>query len=377
MRLKPGNAALKVTLKGVHAVKTTLASGEKVTYFYAWRGGPRIVDAATKKPLTDPDSPAFRQAYDALKRPAPAPDRKTLQTLVGYYRGATEFTTLADSTRKDYGRVLKLIEDRFGTMPIALLSDPRARGKFKEWRDSMAEKPRTADFSWSVLARLLAVAKDRGLIAVNPCEGGGRLYQSERADCVWTEEHLRGLFEVCSGDVYDVVMLALWTGQRQGDLLRLTWSAYDGQHIRLRQGKTGARVVIPVGPTLRATLDRIPRTTSTQILTSSLGTPWTSDGFRTSFGRSCAAAGIDGLTFHDLRGTAVTRLSIAGCTPQQIATITGHSLATVSQILDAHYLSRDVALAEEAIRLLEKNRSGTEPVKRPVKRSNRSGAGSG
>jgi integrase len=43
------------------------------------------------------------------------------------------------------------------------------------------------------------------------------------------------------------LLLALWTGQRQGDLLRLPWSAYDGTHIRLRQGKTGTRVVIPVG----------------------------------------------------------------------------------------------------------------------------------
>ena len=35
--------------------------------------------------------------------------------------------------------------------------------------------------------------------------------------------------------------------QKQGDLLRLPWSAYDGTHIRLRQAKTGRRVVIPAG----------------------------------------------------------------------------------------------------------------------------------
>jgi integrase len=43
------------------------------------------------------------------------------------------------------------------------------------------------------------------------------------------------------------LMLALWTGQRQGDLLRLPWSSYDGKTIRLRQSKTGRGVVIPVG----------------------------------------------------------------------------------------------------------------------------------
>jgi integrase len=74
-------------------------------------------------------------------------------------------------------------------------------------------------------------------------------------------------------------MLALWTGQRQGDLLRLAWSSYDGKTIRLRQSKTGRRVVIPVGAPLKATLDQAPKR-STIILTNSDGAPWTSDGFR-------------------------------------------------------------------------------------------------
>jgi integrase len=58
------------------------------------------------------------------------------------------------------------------------------------------------------------------------------------------------------------------------------------------------------------------------------------------------------LHFHDLRGTAITLLSEAGCNPQQIATITGHSLKTVSVILD-RYLARTRALADQAIFLWE------------------------
>jgi integrase len=54
------------------------------------------------------------------------------------------------------------------------------------------------------------------------------------------------------------------------------------------------------------------------------------------------------LHFHDLRGTAVTLLSEAGCTPQQIATITGHSLKNVHRILE-RYLARTRGLAEQAI----------------------------
>ena len=64
-------------------------------------------------------------------------------------------------------------------------------------------------------------------------------------------------------------------------------------------------------------------------------------------------AGINGVTFNDLRGTAVTRLALAGCTEAQVASITGHSLRDVRSILDSHYLHRDPAMAEAAIQKLE------------------------
>ena len=77
------------------------------------------------------------------------------------------------------------------------------------------------------------------------------------------------------------------------------------------------------------------------------------DGFRASWGKACAKVGIKGVTFNDLRGTAVTRLALQEATEAEIATITGHSLRDVRSILDAHYLSRDTALAESAIHKLE------------------------
>jgi integrase len=148
------------------------------------------------------------------------------------------------------------------------------------------------------------------------------------------------------------LMLGLWTGQREGDLLRLTWSAYDGVKIRLKQFKTGRRVTIPVGASLKAMLDATSRRTPTILLTMD-GTPWTASGFSSSWRKACKRARITGVTFNDLRGTAVTRLALAGCSEAEIATITGHALSEVRSILDKHYLHRDPKLAESAIRKLE------------------------
>jgi integrase len=212
---------------------------------------------------------------------------------------------------------------------------------------------RQADYAWTVLARILSWALDRGLVAANPCERGGRLYRGSRAEKIWTPEDEAAFLGRAPAPLHLPLMLALWTGQRQGDLLRLPWSAYDGHRIRLRQSKSGKPIVILVGAPLKVMLDATPKR-STLILTNSDGTPWTSDGFRASWRKACSAAGVAGVTFHDLRGTAVTRLALAGATEAEIANITGHSLRDVHAILDSHYLNRDPALGESAIRKLER-----------------------
>jgi integrase len=159
------------------------------------------------------------------------------------------------------------------------------------------------------------------------------------------------------------LLLALWTGQRQGDLVRLTWMQYDGSKIRLRQGKSKRRVVVPVGPPLKTALDaRRPEKAEGAILRNTLGEPWTTDGFKTSWGKAFDRAGLgdEDLHFHDLRGTAVTRLALSGCTVPEIAAITGHSPRDVESILEAHYLGGRVELAEQAIaKLVAKYGSGT------------------
>ena len=71
---------------------------------------------------------------------------------------------------------------------------------------------------------------------------------------------------------------------------------------------------------------------------------------------------------HDLRGTAVVRLAIARATVPQIATFTGHSLKDVEAILDAHYLGRDIQLAEAAgLKLEARTKMQTAPISSPIK----------
>ena len=337
-------------LPGVASATKKLADGTRREYYYAWRGGP-LLKAQDGTPL-QPEDPRFFVAYTDAHRARKIPGQGKMLSLVAMYRSSAEFTSLSDKTQKSYRRYLKMIEEDHGDMPLEVVDHPKARGEFKNWRDKLAHKPRSADYAWTVLARVLSVAKDRGKIARNVCERGGRLYEADRTEKVWSADAITAFCAVASNELQAALLLALWTGQRQGDLLRLTWTAYDGSHIRLRQGKTGTRVTIPVGAPLKTVLDiaKAAGRAAATILTNQHGRPWTSDGFRTSWGKAFRKAGlVADLHFHDLRGTAVTRLALAGCTVPQIAAITGHSLKDVSSILETHYLGGTVDLAEAAI----------------------------
>jgi integrase len=337
---------VRIRLKGVNCATKVLADGRRVTYWYAWRGGPQLPG--------EPGTPEFVASYNEAVAHKVLPPRGKLLSVLQAYQASEDFLRLADSTRRSYVALIIRIEKTFADFPLAALTDRRTRGVFKEWRDRIAIESgrRQADYAWTVLARVLSWALDRGFVAANPCEKGGRLYRGSRRDNIWTADDEAAFLKSAPMHLH-LLLLALWTGQRQGDLLRLPWSAYDGTRVRLRQSKTGARVAIPVGAPLKAALDAMPKR-STIILVNSDGKPWTSDGFRASWRKACTAAGVVGVTFHDLRGTAVTRLALVGASEAEIATITGHSLRDVHAILDAHYLARDPRLGESAIRKLEK-----------------------
>lgn len=336
---------MRVHLKGLHSATKRLASGERRVYWYAWRGGPRIEGK--------PGTPAFNAAYYAALAARKRPKAGTLHAVIAGYKDSQEFLGLRDRTRADYLGKIKLIEAEFGDTPLAAMTDKRTRGEFKDWRDKLAKASvRQADYAWTVLARILSWGLDRGKVDANPCERGGRLYKADRNDHVWTDEMEAAFLAKAPKRLHLALLLALWTGQRQGDLIALPWSAYDGQRIRLRQSKTGKRLSIKVGAPLKAALDAAPRL-SPIILVNADKRPWTPDGFRVSWRKGCARAGVEGVTFHDLRGSAVTRLALAGSTEAEIVTFTGLSHRDVHEILDSHYLSRDDALGDSAVEKLE------------------------
>jgi integrase len=322
---------VKVDLKGIAKVT---AKGR--TYWYAWRGGPRL--------RGEPGSPEFVASYNEAIEDRRTPDTSRFQSLVTLYKASTDYTTLAPSTVKNWAPWLDRIADHFGDLRIAQFDRPeKIRPVIRRWRGRWADKPRTADYAMQVLSRVLAHAVEQGKIGGNPCEGIKQLYSGDRREIIWTDADIAMLKGTCSTDVAHAIDLAAHTGLRQGDLLRLSWSHVGEDAITIATGKSRHRreAIIPLYDALRGVLASIPKR-STMILINSRGKPW--KGFATAFGRAKTAAGMKerDLHFHDLRGTAATRFYIAGLPERVIAEIMGWEEEHVKKII-RRYVGRSAA----------------------------------
>lgn len=328
---------MRIKLVGIHKVKAKLADGSTAYYYYAWRGGPRIKAA--------PHSKAFFAEYHQLTRARiDGPGKGMVPELIREYLKSPAYQRLAPSTKKSYDWAINKIEAEFYELPISALGERGARKLLLEWRDEMASTPRAADLVMAVFSKIIAFAVDREDIPKHPLEKVEKLADSSRRDSIWTDEQVAAFKAKAPARMVLALELARWTGQRQGDLLKLTWSAYDGTHITLRQGKTGARVRVKVAQELKALLDAEKRTAVT-ILTNRMGVPY-SEGFRSSWAKACALAGVEGVTFHDLRGTFITLAHREGASIKEIAEVSGHSEKDAEAIIRKHYLAGDTAVTK-------------------------------
>ena len=175
-----------------------------------------------------------------------------------------------------------------------------------------------------VAGSLFGWALDRGWIDHNPAARlrvlpGGSLP-------AWSEQQIATALAGLPEELRRVVVLALHTGQRRGDLCAMTWAAYDGATIRLRQAKTGVALVLPVHPDLKREMDAWKaERTGVRILHSPRTGAWTGEHLSREMKRALTAIGLPArLNVHGLRKAAARRLAEAGATTHEIASVTGH-----------------------------------------------------
>jgi integrase len=274
-----------------------------------------------------PGSAEFMRAYEAALEAPQAPIGAAKRSrpgslsaaIAGYYV-SLEFRSQAVSTQKMRRCILERFRAEHGDKPLSLLP-----AKFIAHVLSRM-KPRTARNWLQAIRHLMQFAVAQEMIAADVTQGFKLPRIKSDGRHTWTEDEISA-YEAAHAigtKARLAFALALYSGQRVGDLVRM-----GRQHIRdgviaVRQQKTGAELAIPVHPHLRAVLDAMPSGNLTFLVTKS-GKPFTGKDLSEQFRVWCDAAKLPHCSAHGLRYAACRRLAEAGCSANEIAAISGHT----------------------------------------------------
>lgn len=326
---------------------------------------------------------------------------RTLGELIANFRGSEAFDQVAGNrvvkpgrlrpkTQASYRQCLDKLEVWGGDAPVRAIDEPRVQ-KLKK---GLSATPAYANAVVRVLRLLLEYGRREGWVTRNAALRPG-LLEVDPSSLIWPREAVDVFVAAADAmghySLGTAVLLNEWLGQRQGDVIRMPRAALrlGGGTLLVRQSKGGrgkAGVALPLGAVSRLA-DRLASqlamhaareaagapAIATIIYSEATGLPYRPDHFRHVFaavraraaeahpafdvdhllpGRDMADADafvvrMMDLTFMALRHTAITRLGEAECEPTLIASISGHALGTVTQILE-RYMVRTSKMARLA-----------------------------
>jgi len=168
---------MRMKAPGVNVVRRKLASGETKTYFYHRSTGARLSGA--------PGSPEFLTSLADAQNKTRNRQGGTLSGLIRDFENTKQWRRLAESTKKEYRRIFKFWDAKYGTCPYRALEDKAFRADVLKWHDEFSEsKPREADNRLTILARVLSWAAKDGPLRVNVLDGFERAYASDRSEII-------------------------------------------------------------------------------------------------------------------------------------------------------------------------------------------------
>jgi integrase len=331
--------------------------------------------------------------------------RETMAGLIKHYKASDNFIDLAENTQRTYSSSLTAIEvwasdpkkpGGDGNLPLATITDERVtklrNALMKPTEKGGAPRHHRAHNILRVLRTLMQYAEKEKMIpkGSNPAKDFGLSTPAPRHQ-VWEHEDVEAFkasaVKLGYPDLGFAVELALYVGQREADMLKLTglpppstrsnWrevlnldpetrnrlAGPDGRvmGISLQQGKTKVWVGVPIVGELRAKIEaRIADNAKTEprvmqlLIDDKTGRPWKVRQFIRKFTEVKADAVAKGhaplaeLQFRDLRRTCVVRLGELGLEDGLISAITGHKLASLKKILET-YMPRTNKMAARAV----------------------------
>lgn len=220
-------------------------------------------------------------------------------------------------------------------------------------------KPSTVNRHFSMLKCMFNRAIEWGMFfGPNPTKGIKKIAENN-SRCRWlTEEEQIRLLSHCYGITKVIVLVALKTGMRWGEIIQLKWRQasqsnyvdFENETIVIHESLTKGRSsrFIPLSKTLKEALLTVPKVAGNDYIFQNPETQKPLGSIKKSFKTALKRAGINDFTFHDLRHTFASQLVRNGVDLYVVQKLLGHTTPKMTQRY-AHLSSHQLKDAIEKI----------------------------
>jgi len=230
--------------------------------------------------------------------------------------------------------IMEMLLSNLGDMALDKITTQQLE-ELQSYYLGKGNSPATVNRKFDVLKNMFTKASDWGMIGddvlknVRKCK---HLKVNNRRLRYLSGEECIALINACDPHLKPIVITALATGCRRGEILSLKWVHVDLKHgfIHLEDTKNGERRDIPINDALAATLQNITRRLDVAYIfyDPSNGKPY--GDVKKAFHSALRRAKIQNFHFHDLRHTFASHLVMAGVDITTVSRLLGHKSLTMT-----------------------------------------------
>lgn len=293
-------------------------------------------------------------AYDALRQAPLRIAPGTVDAAITAYLASADYLQHAETTRRDYRRVLDRFREAFGPIPISALD--------VGWWEALRAKHIGSPVGWNALrSRMKEVIRlyrkmHPGELPANPMDEVRRLKVAKSSqNRPWPLPVLEAVTTASTPEFRALIVGYLLTAQRGGDVTSWTPSQYDrrARTITIEQEKTGTSQILHAPATLAEALEAMAGRRKDRLFVTPRGEAWTLANAQETLARMLRQLRLPRYTLHGLRATGPTALKMLGMENRRIRSLTGHESDSNLEIYlrgaDGYEMAREAQEALEGI----------------------------
>jgi len=257
---------------------------------------------------------------------------------------------------------IKRLSSKFGGKRLVEIT-PLALEEYKTDRLKKVT-PATVNRELGCLKHMFTKAMQWDLSTANPVKSIRMLKERNTRLRYLTQDEIVRVLGELDTRFKPVVIMALYTGMRRGEILKLKWTDLDLNHgiIFVRDSKNAEKREVPMALELVDVIRALPRKDE-RVFCEDDGHGIRS--LRTAFERAVKKAGIEDFTFHDLRHTFASHMVMGGVDLLTVKELLGHKSITMT-LRYAHLSPDHKRKAVESLRFLYGHNMDTTNERRKV-----------